>query len=167
MKWSLDTSANVLVVFLCASSLLFVKSLTASRTTVSALVEEGIKAPAIDSVDYGASRTTLVVAVNSVCRYCTDSMPYYKEIADAKLKGVRIVVVSPDPIETTRQYLENFKVSADQIVQAPLVPLGITATPTLLVVTQDGALEQRLRGKLDDQQESALLVVLGRRKLSD
>jgi hypothetical protein len=63
-------------------------------------------------VDFTKSDKTLLLVIRSTCKYCTESMPFYKGLAgDSKLTAtVRIVAVSPDDIPVSEAYLGQYQV---------------------------------------------------------
>lgn len=107
-------------------------------------------------VNWNQSSRTLVLALSATCRFCSESGPFYKRLADAR-NDTRLVAVSPQSIEESKKYLAELGISVDEIKQVSLRSLNVTGTPTLILVNQDGAVMQTWIGKLGEDQEAEVL----------
>jgi hypothetical protein len=113
-------------------------------------------------VDWKANGKTLVLALSTGCRFCTESGPFYQRLAQerAKSQNIRLVAVFPQPVAEAQKYLSDLGVSVDEVRQAPLDSIGVMATPTLILANADGAVAESWRGKLPGEKESELLAKL-------
>lgn len=116
----------------------------------------------LPGVDWQANERTLVLALSTGCRFCTESAPFYKRLAQEKpnLKNIRLVAVFPEPVEQSRKYLSDLGVTVDEVRQGRLDSLGVVGTPTLIVADANGAVAGSLRGKLSSDKENELLAQL-------
>ena len=106
-----------------------------------------------------AERTILLV-VNSRCRYCTDSMPVYRQLLDRRDPATtRVVGVGMEPVQTLRSYFGEHRVEPDRVLQLPAGDSHIRATPTVLAVDRGGTILAALEG-LPSSDEDFLSQVL-------
>jgi len=108
----------------------------------------------------------LIVFVNSLCRYCTDSMPFYSKLAtDLKNSSAstRLVFVSRETPAIMKEYLKAHGLdSEDQIALGETTTFRTTATPTLLLLDSTKVVRRIWTGLLaEGQQEAVARIVLG------
>jgi hypothetical protein len=92
---------------------------------------------AIDTIaDLAASdRQTLFMYLASTCKYCNDSMWFYKSLLEHNAQAgshTKIVALSIEPIEMLRKYLSDNGLRTDDVASVRLKKLK--GTPTLLLV---------------------------------
>ena len=111
-------------------------------------------------VDFSAAARTLLVALQRPCRYCDDSVPFYRRLATraAGRDDVRIVVVAPPRNPEIGDYLASRGFEPDAVVLADRFPAR--GTPSLLAVDAEGSLTHMWAGLLDTGQEAEVLDVL-------
>jgi hypothetical protein len=116
----------------------------------------------IPGVDWKANGRTMVLALSTGCRYCTESGPFYQRLAQerAKAQNLRVVAMFPEPVEQSKKYLSDLGVSVDEVQQGRLDSIGVRGTPTLILVDGDGAVVESWRGKLPGNKESEVLARL-------
>jgi hypothetical protein len=110
----------------------------------------------ISGVDWAKNGQTLVLAISSTCHYCSESAPFYQRLARER-GDIRMLAVLPQPVEEGRRYLEKLGVEVDDVKQASLASMGVSGTPTLILVNKDGAVENSWVGKLPTVQETEVL----------
>lgn len=66
----------------------------------------------------------------------------------------------PQTVEEGKQYLKNLGVDISEVYNAKLASIGVTATPTLLLIDQSGVVSDMWRGKLSDDAEKEVLSKL-------
>ena len=135
-----------------------VKNPTAINPTVNSadLIGKKLNVP---DVDWAKNGKTLVMAVQSGCHFCTDSGPFYRELAKRQSANakVKIVAILPQTVEDSRQYLSSLGVSINQIRQMSLGSIGVSGTPTLLLADSNGVVTDAWIGKLDGSKEAVVL----------
>ena len=129
-----------------------------SMPTAPAAIAPGTKL-SLPGVDWKANGKTLVLALSTACRFCTESGPFYQRLVQdrAKIQNIRLVAVFPQPVAEGQKYLSDLGVSVDEVRQARLDSIGVIATPTLILANADGAVAESWRGKLPGDKESELL----------
>jgi hypothetical protein len=112
-------------------------------------------------------RTNIVLAIRSDCQYCLASVPFYRTLTalvhEPANKGkLSLSVVSPDPQETTHQFLAAEGVEADHVFSTALPSIGLHSTPTLLLVDGGGTIRAAYIGRLpEDGQAEVIRLVKG------
>jgi thioredoxin-related protein len=120
----------------------------------------GIKpgtALSLPDADWNKNEKTLVVALSTTCRYCTESLPFYKLLAQQKAgRGdLKITAVLPQSADEARRYLSEHNVSVDEIKQADLPE--VRGTPTLIIVDKNGSVLESWVGKLPPEKETEVM----------
>jgi hypothetical protein len=113
----------------------------------------------LSGVDFGAASLTLVIVAQRSCVFCRRSMPFYDSLASDLRGGKgsrRIVMVSVDPVDMTRRYLESSDVVGIEVAQVPIAELRVPATPTILIVKASGMIEDLWVGQQDPKGESEI-----------
>src|SRR3977135_661859 len=90
-------------------------------------------------IDWSKSTRTVVLALSTTCHFCSESAPFYQELQQQKQNGVSLVAVFPQPVEDSRNYLNKLGVSITAVVQGSLASVGVSGTPTLLLIDTQGS----------------------------
>src|SRR5690349_15137463 len=94
----IELAANVaIIVVACLLATVLVKNyLVTSRTQPASKSESQlVNAPTVSvlDIDWRQSKQTLLLAVSSTCHFCTESAPFYKQLANARGKTRLIAVL--------------------------------------------------------------------------
>jgi hypothetical protein len=113
----------------------------------------------VPDVDWAKNGKTLVMAVQSGCHFCTESGPFYQELAKRQSVNskVKLVAVLPQTVDDGRQYLDSLGVPIAQVRQMSLGSLGVSGTPTLMLADNSGIVIDAWVGKLDDSKQAVVL----------
>jgi len=116
----------------------------------------------IAGYDWSKCERSLVLVLSTSCDFCTESGPFYQRIEKARQNknALCLVAVLPQPLEDGRAYLEKLGFAADEIRQAPPVSLGVTGTPTLILVDSKGVTINSWVGKLPSSREAEVLKAI-------
>lgn len=132
----------------------------ASRRPTSKSTPVGNKMP-IESVNWTEKNQTLVLYLSTTCRYCNESVPFYRKLMKERSKfGFEIIAVMSQNPEEARSYLKKNDLDIPEVFSSSLSSLGVTSTPTLLLVNQDGVVSDFWRGKLSPEKEAEVLAKL-------
>lgn len=104
-----------------------------------------------------------MLAVSSTCHFCSESAPFYKTLASNK-GDTRIVAVLPQSIEEGKKYLEKLGVMVDDVKQVALDEIGVSGTPSVLLVDNSGVVKNVWFGKLPADKEQVVLDALRKQK---
>lgn len=116
----------------------------------------------MDSVlgyDFAAAEKTLIVWVNSGCKYCTESMGFYRRLTAAPRRA-KLLVMGREAVEVITAYLEGHGVRPDAVVSVPSGRVRLYGTPTLVLVSGDGIVQSVWLGKLGLRDEDRVLRAL-------
>lgn len=162
----LETAANVAIILAAILlSVVLIKNYLLPGTPVDALssgnavVDLQGKTVALDGVEWVASEQTLVLGLSTTCHFCTESMPFYKQLIDGHA-NVKTIAVFSQPLEDAKKYLQLHGVSVTDVRSANFETLGIDGTPTILLVDREGKVIKSWRGKLDAVTETEVLDLL-------
>jgi peroxiredoxin len=170
-KITLDRLSNLVFIFTC----LILVGLASYRTAGSPRAGEaprpadarvdplpkGVKVPDLAEVSFGTSAVTVALVVQSSCRFCGDSMPFYRRLAKLRSAGnVQIVAVSLEPVDALREYVKKNEVDVDHVGHLTGLELQTTGTPTLVVIGRDGTVRGSWLGRLSASQESDVLKMI-------
>ena len=108
------------------------------------------------NIDWKQNGQTLLLVVSSSCHFCTESAPFYRQLANGHQR-TRLVAVLPQPIDEGKRYLDRLGFTVDDIKQASLSSINVTGTPTLMLVNSDGVVVQTWIGKLLEAQQEDVL----------
>lgn len=119
-------------------------------------IEAGTKI-SLPGIDWSKSTRTVVLALSTTCHFCSESAPFYQKLQQQNPSNVRLVAVLPQSVEDGRNYLTKLGVSLNEVVQAPLASVGVSGTPTLLLINHDGVVTDSWVGKLSDGEAAKVI----------
>lgn len=135
-----------------------------STANDSVIIGKKISLPEVDWIGNG---NNLVLFIQSNCRYCTDSAPFYKQLVSLQLSNqnnsqsaLQLIAISPEPTQASKAYLDSVGVHIDKVRQADLRSIGVRGTPTLLQVDGSGVITNVWLGQLDKNRETEVLTRL-------
>jgi thioredoxin-related protein len=170
MTSRLETAANIAIIVTCIAIgvALFLKAPSGNRQRP---VPEFRPEQALDAlqgaVDYRLSDQTLLLVLSRACKFCNQSMPFYRRIVEGRPPdrgATRIVVLTLDERDEASDYLISGGVHVDQIVNVKPEKLSVLATPTLILVDRFGKIVKAWIGLLPENMEGEVLsAVLGPR----
>ena len=111
-------------------------------------------------IDFGAGEKTLVMALDSDCVFCQQSMPFYRRLLEADRADTQIVVATSPDDSAIVDYLSTERVSPDNVVFVAPGTLPVPGTPTLLLVDDQGLITHAWVGLLDDYREAEVISSL-------
>jgi hypothetical protein len=117
----------------------------------------------LPGVGWAKDGPTLVLGLSTQCHFCTDSAPFYRRLTQSTGINVRTVALLPQPVPEAQQYLVSHGVPVDEVRQVAGSSIGLTATPTLLLVDAAGVVTDIWVGKLQPEQEARVLEAVKRR----
>ena len=149
---SIITAALLLGVVLVRNHLL---SNSTAHTLFHSQAPTEIKV-SLPDVDWAKNRRTLLLALSSTCHYCSESAPFYQQIAEQR-GNTHIIAIFPESVSDSKEYLSNLGVSVDEIKQLSLDSLEVRGTPTLMLVNNAGLVTDMWIGKLPPSEETEVL----------
>lgn len=103
----------------------------------------------------------LVLIVHSGCRYCTQEMPFYRELASiaAKVGTAQIHVASSEDESALTSYVDANNLGGVSLLPKTKVP-GVAGTPTIALIDAAGRVTRSWRGVLSEKQKAILRKLL-------
>ncbi|HEY5839070.1 MAG TPA: hypothetical protein VIT19_08545 [Pyrinomonadaceae bacterium] len=113
----------------------------------------------LTGVDWNGNGKTLILALSTNCRFCTESAPFYQRVVAERTKtgSPRLIAVFPQPVAEGQTYLKELGVAVDEVKQVRLDSLGVAGTPMLIMADSQGAVVETWGGKLPGEKETELL----------
>lgn len=108
-------------------------------------------------VNWSANGRTLLLGLQTTCPYCTESAPFFRKLTAAAVGKTRTVAVLPQSTDAARRYLDGLGVHVDEIKQASLSGIGVSHTPTLVLVDSSGIVRRAWTGELPSEDEADVL----------
>lgn len=123
-------------------------------------VEAGTKLELHDDLRAGSSRASLILGLSTACQFCTESMGFYRTLADLDVVRdgrLRLGVVSLQTPDAMRLYMSEHRLPIDPVVQFRESGVPIASTPAVFLVKGDGVVERSWVGQLAKEDERLLI----------
>jgi peroxiredoxin len=117
----------------------------------------------------GSGSNLLVITFSPGCPACQANQDRWMELVSAlEQKGVRVLWVSRDPIEITRDYCANHGIPLSDVLADPpyrtFAQLGLARVPNTLLVGAGGRVEKVWAGRLDHAGWDTMFTYFGERQ---
>jgi thiol-disulfide isomerase/thioredoxin len=129
----------------------------ASSASRGQSIQAGTKI-SLPGIDWSKSTRTVVLALSTTCHFCSESAPFYQKLQQQKPNSVRLVAVFPQSVENSRTYLNKLGVSVSDVVQSSLSSVGVSGTPTLLLIDNEGSVTDSWVGRLSDSEAAKVIA---------
>jgi thiol-disulfide isomerase/thioredoxin len=157
------TNIAVLIVALVVLSVLAANYFSRRSTPqLHAGLQKGQTFPQVSGISYNAPSQTLLVVMSTKCHYCVESLPFYKQLAEAQRNNgrVRIVAVFPNNADEVRQFVQQNNLNLETIADVSLATLNISGTPTAILIDNSGRVSDFWIGKQPPEIEQQILKVV-------
>ncbi len=116
-----------------------------------------------------AGSKLLVITFSPGCPACQANLEGWMKLASAlEQKGVRVLWVSRDPIEITKDYCTKRGIPPSDVLADPpyrtFVQLGLARVPNTVLVGADGSVEKVWPGRLDQAGWNTMFAYFGERQ---
>jgi hypothetical protein len=139
----------------------YLKSFTAFNVNQAAPVASpviGTQEP-ISGINWAKNKQTLLLVLRDGCHFCSDSAEFYQRLLKeqgAKAK-TKFVAVLPGSLDDSHAYLASLGVPIRDVKQENLKALGVSGTPTLLMVNEEGVVTKSWVGRLPANKEMEVI----------
>jgi len=163
VKARLEVATNIAVLVAVAVFLVFFGRQEYERHHISArpvhtsLVGQKIALP---GVQFAPKSRTLLLAISTTCHFCKDSEPFYQQLAMSNHGQVKVIAVLPQPLAEAHTYVQSSIAPSIQVVSSRLDSIGVTGTPTVLLLDGAGKVQQAWVGKLNEQSQKEVRALL-------
>jgi hypothetical protein len=120
----------------------------------------------LDDVRIAAKPATLLVVVQSRCKFCTASMPFYERMTKSAHADTQIVVLTQEEAAIGRAYVTSHGFEPDDVVSIPDFN-RIHSTPTLILTDATRTVRRIWTGKLSADREAEVLAALAGSRLEN
>ena len=142
----LETATNIAVIMaaLVVSGIFLLNYFRPTDSNAPRLREgfqTGQQLQSLPGITYSDAPKTLVIALNTTCGFCTESVPFYNKLAEAhrvSKSPLRIVTVFPNSEDDVKRYVQEHQLALVSKASVNFQPLHIVGTPTMLLLDQDG-----------------------------
>lgn len=122
----------------------------------------GARAPVVAGVDYARADRTLVLFLSTHCKFCDMSVPFYQDLAAKLAAGAgrnrKLVAVFSQTADEVNQYKQRKQLPIETVADASVGDVGISGTPTLLLVASDGTVLRSWVGAPQEKVKDAILA---------
>lgn len=157
-KW-LNRFANIAVILIALAAVLTVIQRFVPRQDISA-VPAYRPGERIAINGLSVAGPTLLIGTRSSCRYCTESLAFYRrlqEVADVK----KVWVAAGEDISANKAYLQSNGLMAEVVLSADAAGLTkLSSTPTLILLDRTGTIVDVWIGKLGAESEGEVISKL-------
>lgn len=163
----LDRIGRVSFVVACIvlTAVAVVRLVTLLSGTVEGAAEgfEGVRVPTSSPI-VDPTTLTAVVVVDSRCRFCVDSTPFYRRLQAKSAEGsFRLAFSATEPPDTTISFLRDHGLAEAPLVTLP-AEVRLRVTPTILLVDRSGSVLTAYEGRLSNRQEHQLTTLIAARR---
>lgn len=131
-----------------------------SKQTKETAPEIGAKV-SLPNFTWPQERKTLILVLKAGCRFCDESMPFYRRILKmGNESNVKLVAVFPTGVEEGTSYLSKYGIADIEVRQMPLKDLHVRGTPTLILTNEFGEVANFWVGRLPQEKEDEVINLL-------
>lgn len=165
-KNKVEVAANVVVIALAVViGSVFLMDRFASPGPGPNEVKVGDQLPGLHAYNWKSHDRTLVLALRNGCHFCEASMPFYRRLAElerANQIGVHLIAVFPDDAAIVRQVVETQQLTIDVVSGFELGQVKVQATPTLVLVDEQGRVSKVWMGQLPATEEAEVIAAISK-----
>ena len=112
------------------------------------------KAILVDNLDTSKSSKNVLIVMMKGCRFCEESMDFYKHLIQQNQgNDVKIVAVFPPGSKDIETYLKTHGVIGIEVKYSELSQLEVDGTPTIIITDENGKIAKSWVGKLSSEKE--------------
>lgn len=111
---------------------------------------------------WSSYKHTVVLVLSTGCHYCTASGPFYQHLTRfASEHQTNVVALLPQPKSESVKFLSELGVNISSVEQAEPGSVGVSGTPTLLLVDDKGVVRHVFVGQLPTTDQNKVISLLG------
>ncbi len=129
--------------------------LAINPSTTRKIINKG-EAINLSAINWQENGSTLLLALSSTCHFCTESGPFYQRIV-RESSDTKMIALVPQSVEEGQQYLKRLGVGIEEVRQVSMSELGLSGTPTLILVDGGGKVAEVWVGALSADKENEIL----------
>jgi len=166
MKEKLEVVTNIaLIALACIIGYDFLLARSTSKNPLPASVQVGDQLPSLAAYDWKSHDRTLVLALKNGCRFCEESFPFYRKLAELEKSNqtdAHLIAVFPDDPAAVRQHLETQRLAVEAFAGVELNQVKVAGTPTLILIDRQGLASRVWIGALAAAGEAEVVTAIKR-----
>ncbi len=113
----------------------------------------------LEEINFKKAGSTILIAMDIKCPYCTKGLPLYKQLAtqSSENNNVRVIALFANKREDVERYLNEHDIKVDFIPEVEMAALKIDVTPTIAWVDRNREIIRSYEGLLNEKQEQEFL----------
>lgn len=154
------------VIAFCCTSIYkgFFGNPTQNNPNGKPFIKAGEKYEALKDVVHATQKATVILALSDACPFCNESLPFFKALIEERNKTNKDIAVvtavgHPSIVDNMNQLLAENKVDVDQLVNLDFATLNITGVPAVILVDNEGEVQQVWRGKPNEHNQKEILKI--------
>lgn len=153
MKEKLEVVTNiVLIILACVIGYHFWQARRTPEIPPPISLKVGDQLPSLPAYDWKAHDRTLVLALKNGCRFCEESIPFYRKLAEMEKSNqidANLIAVFPDDPAAVRDLVKTQRLGVEAFPDIELSQVKVDGTPTLILVDRQGRVSKVWIGELD------------------
>jgi peroxiredoxin len=108
---------------------------------------------------------TLVLALKNGCRFCEESIPFYRKLAELEESNqinAHLIAVFPDDPAAVRQLIETQRLAVEAFPGIELSQVKVDGTPTLILVDRQGRVSKVWIGELEAAGQAEVVTAISK-----
>lgn len=126
-------------------------------------IPAGTKLPLPAVATNGGAAPALLLVLSAECRFCTESMPFYRRLAalpEVASGSIVLSVVSVHAVEPMRTYLAEHALASSSVMTVPESGVYVRSTPTIVLTDSEGSVQATWVGALPPSEEKNVVVAV-------
>jgi hypothetical protein len=155
----LNILANITIIIfgLIVSVLLVKRQFFSESKFTTNNIKIGKRFP-LEGVKWDQSNHTLFLVITDNCKYCTDSAPFYRQLAEMRGQyKLKLTVITLDRSDEGQKYINSLGITVDEVKQLGDKSIGTVRTPTIILADGSGIVTGVWSGKLTSAKEMEVL----------
>lgn len=114
-------------------------------------------------ISNSGARPYVVLVLSENCKFCIDSLPFYRAIADAhkqRDRGYELIAAFPTNVDSGLEFLARHKVTVDSAMTLSQIGAKVQATPTILIADRLGLIRNAWIGHMSDKDQSSVMKAI-------
>lgn len=124
----------------------------------------GMRLTPPDEHAFSPSKKTFLLALSTTCSHCTADVPFYRQllsIAEMADCSYEILAVFPNEEHEVDEFRATHDFWPRAVADVPLATVGVSGTPTVVLVDSQGVVEAVWVGELSPESEQEIFALVG------
>jgi len=166
MKEKLEVVTNIVLIGLaCVIGYHFLQAHRTPENPPPISLKVGDQLPSLPAYDWKAHERTLVLVLKNGCRFCEESIPFYRKLAELEKSNqtdAHLIAVFPDDPAAVRQLLETQRLAVEAFPGVELTQLKVEGTPTLILIDRQGRVSKVWVGELEAAGQADVVTAISK-----